>query len=137
MTDDEDFICRTWNRDLFVAWKHGEITFDEAAFLARRVDFHEAIEWMPAWMLRIALKIYDFLYEPSVDVRKDERRRASPTTKTTRAVGILISIKRQDLRISQLTRFGVERHLTIHPTACTVRSPCRVSIIHPRHLSRG
>ena len=31
--------------------------------------FHEAIDWMPTWMQRIALKICNFRYEPSVDVR--------------------------------------------------------------------
>lgn len=64
MTYDEELLCRPWNRDLFIAWKTGEIRFDEAAFLARRVEFHSTVDWFPDIVITGLLIVYDVLYEP-------------------------------------------------------------------------
>lgn len=59
MTSDKELLCRSWNRDLWLAWREGEITYDEAVFLAWRCEFHARIDWLPEWAQRIALGLYD------------------------------------------------------------------------------
>ncbi len=63
-THEEELIARSWNRELFLAWKNDEITWEEAVFLARRVEFHYTIRRAPPIFIRLALRFYDFLYEP-------------------------------------------------------------------------
>lgn len=64
MTYDEELLCRPWNRDLFVAWKRDEITWSEAVFLAKRVEFHTSLPSMPDWCAAALLWMYDLMFEP-------------------------------------------------------------------------
>lgn len=59
MTRDEELLCRSWNRDLWLAWREGVITYDEAVFLARRGEFQQHLECLPVPVQRVALGLYD------------------------------------------------------------------------------
>lgn len=64
MSDDELLICHQAFRDLFIGWSNGDISFDEAVFLAHRVEFHLKVDWLPARLISVALGVYDRLHEP-------------------------------------------------------------------------
>lgn len=64
MTGDELLLRHPGYRGLFVAGTDGEITFDEAVFLARRVEFELRWGGVQAWLNALALRVYDLLHQP-------------------------------------------------------------------------
>lgn len=73
MSDDE-LLCRRWNRDLWHALRAGEVTREEAVFLARRTEFHATVDTMlPDLAVKLALNVYDLLFEPDGEADSAER----------------------------------------------------------------
>lgn len=53
---------------MYAAWRSGEITFEEAVFLTRRVDLHVSLLWAPNWLKNAALWLFDWWNEPNMSV---------------------------------------------------------------------
>ena len=72
MTEDEELLCRTENRDLFDAWQTGVITFGEAAYIGRRDEFLKGVLGlgMPHALVPCAGWVYDQLFERSALARQ-------------------------------------------------------------------
>jgi hypothetical protein len=60
----EELYLLNRHRDLFDYWMRGELTLEEAVFLAQRVDFSLVIYFLPVpWILAL-LRVYDYFFEP-------------------------------------------------------------------------